>query len=136
MILFGGILKLKKIKNVFINQKQKIMSEFKGTRGEVKISQDEAKDCFIIEVNDGVDDWGICATLTGFDIDRTNANLIIDAFKVRQKINCELSELLEAMEDVLNCKHEFEECAGAGHLIPYNKIIEFNQLIKKVKDNE
>jgi hypothetical protein len=64
-----------------------------------------------------------------------NANLIVDAFKVRQQINCELSELLDDMEDVLNPKYQFEECADSGHLIPYNRIIKFNQLIKKVKHN-
>jgi hypothetical protein len=66
---------------------------------------------------------------------QANANLIVNAFKVRQAINCELSELLDAMEDVLNPKYQFEECADSGHLIPYNRIIKFNQLIKKVKGN-
>jgi len=110
------------------------MSEFKGTRGEVKISQGETKDCFIIEVNDGVDDWGICATLTGFNIDRINANLIIDAFKVRQSINCELSELLEQNKEMLAMLQEvYYTLENEGFTETRNNI---EQLIKKVKDNE
>jgi alpha-ketoglutarate-dependent taurine dioxygenase len=110
------------------------MSGFKGTRGEVKANYHNG-DCFI--VNDKKELILRVYTNEFVSIQKTekNANLIVDAFKVRQQINCELSELLDAMEDVLNPKYQFEECADSGHLIPYNRIIKFNQLIKKVKGN-
>jgi hypothetical protein len=114
------------------------MKEFKGTRGEVKDVTIELADWSVCNV--GTNSKTICSMFyEGVKVpDETllNQKLIIDAFKVRQSINCELSELLEAMEDVLNPKYQFEECAVSGHLIPYNRIIKFNQLIKKVKDNE
>jgi len=77
------------------------MSEFKGTKGKVEITKDLLSEFFVIETNDGIDNWHICNTLTNFDIDKANANLIVDAFKVRQQINFELSELLEQRNKML-----------------------------------
>lgn len=67
------------------------MSEFKGTKGEVFEQQQmiQTKDEFICDI--------ICLE----DKFKANKNLIIDAFKVRQQINCELSELLEQRNEML-----------------------------------
>jgi len=68
--------------------------EFKGTRGiaeKIKVSNDRG-DYFKVMCGN----TSICNITTRNDEQGVhNANLIVDAFKVRQQINCELSELLE-----------------------------------------
>ena len=113
------------------------MSEFKGTRGVIEKVVVNG-DYFISVENEGkcigrlyIDEY------TPIQEAEKNANLIVDAFKVRQQINCELPDLLEQRNEMLamlvdtmiklrmNTHYEFLEQAN---------LIE--QLIKKVKDNE
>jgi hypothetical protein len=106
------------------------MKEFKGTRGEVFACCIKAKPHFLF-TNDG--ETTICAFTqkqdSGIELPieevQANANLIVDAFKVRQSINCELSELLEQRNEMLAMLENYDH---------YTKK-EIEQLIKKVKDN-
>jgi len=99
------------------------MSEFKGTRGEVYIV---FKDRFTYIIADENKTISIAIKNTdNVDFDLANANLIVDAFKVRQQINCELSELLEFVKYV-------EKTMPTGSSLQEKA----EQLIKKVKDNE
>lgn len=76
------------------------MSEFKGTRGEIEkihVSNDRG-DYFKVMCGN----TSICNITTRNDEQvKHNANLIVDAFKVRQQINCELSDLLEQRNKML-----------------------------------
>jgi hypothetical protein len=107
------------------------MKEFKGTRGEVKANYHNG-DCFI--VNDKKELILRVYTNEFVNIQKTekNANLIVDAFKVRQQINCELSELLEQRNEMLAMLEEILEAQESGEVFHSYKI---EQLIKKVKDN-
>jgi len=107
------------------------MSEFKGTRGEVFEQQRmiQTKDEFICDI--------IC--LDGKL--QANANLIVDAFKVRQQINCELLELLEQRNEMLAMLEKLANLKYAKDLYGKNDYYlevmpktwkETEQLIKKV----
>ena len=102
------------------------MKEFKGTRGEVKDVTIELADWSVCNV--GTNSKTICSMFyEGVKVpDETllNQKLIIDAFKVRQSINCELSELLEFVKYV-------EKTMPSGSSLQEKA----EQLIKKVKDN-
>jgi hypothetical protein len=102
------------------------MKEFKGTRGEVKKRKFSARTTiFIQDGRNFIDVWGNgIALVTDEEMD-ANANLIVDAFKVRQQINCELSELLEQRNEMLAMLENYDHYT--------NK--EREQLIKKVKGN-
>jgi len=83
------------------------MSEFKGTRGELEIENFRGLgSCIDIVCSDTHEDYAytLLQLYRKEQVDYktphnaemvANANLIVDAFKVRQQINCELSELLE-----------------------------------------
>jgi hypothetical protein len=99
------------------------MSEFKGTRGEV----DYDKENQIVKKENG--DWLSRLYYTNTVNEKEcehNANLIIDAFKVRQQINCELSDLLEQNKEMLAMLEEVRK---------FYRSRELEQLIKKIKDN-
>jgi hypothetical protein len=133
------------------------MSEFKGTNEKVQITV--VRGVFFLSVeNDGkcigrlyIDE------LTPTLETNNNAKLIIDAFKVRQTINCELSELLELNKEMLAM---LEKCKNSLNAVKEQMIKpsqerdtfwissflhseiggakvmrETEQLIKKVKDN-
>jgi hypothetical protein len=104
------------------------MKEFKGTRGEVKDVTIELADWSVCNV--GTNSKTICSMFyEGVKVpDETllNQKLIVDAFKVRQSINCELSELLQQINEMLAMLENYDHYT--------NK--EREQLIKKVKDNE
>ena len=107
------------------------MKEFKGTRGEVKINVDNEVGLLI-----GSEKVAIC-TLWNHEtkeIKLENANLIVDAFKVRQQINCELTELLEQRNEMLAMLEDVVLGIRGEVFMPTSNEIE--QLIKKVKDNE
>lgn len=85
------------------------MSKFKGTRGEVRgiFTSDNTR---AVRNSGGI----ICTLLkprryseqyeryeTELEENKHDQNLIVDAFKVRQKINCELSDLLEQNKEML-----------------------------------
>ena len=109
------------------------MKEFKGTRGEVKDVTIELADWSVCNV--GTNSKTICSMFyEGVKVpDETllNQKLIIDAFKVRQSINCELSELLEQRNEMLAMLEKVLEKD-----FDYDYYKEVQQLIKKVKDNE
>jgi hypothetical protein len=131
------------------------MSEFKGTRGNV-INGGNAEDGFFISCThptnrDIATVWKYDNTFLENQEAKANANLIIDAFKVRQAINCELSELKEQrdemlamLENLVNWYGIYEENPNPLH--PDNVLSEGSkqeeiilatqQLIKKVKNNE
>jgi len=69
-----------------------MQNNWKGTTGEVKLVRHE--NIFRLETF-GTDNWIIAETITNYEQDEANAQLIADAFKVRQKIDCDLPELLE-----------------------------------------
>ena len=74
------------------------MSEFKGTREEVFIKINNEVGLLI-----GSEHCAVC-TLWNHETEEiklANANLIVDAFKVRQQINFELSDLLEHNKEML-----------------------------------
>jgi len=113
------------------------MSGFKGTRGEVGILINNEVG-LLITANNGNKS---IATLWNDDVDNdteANANLIVDAFKVRQQINCELSELLDqrnemlAMLEVMVQEFDRENATEYEFQVCYKA----KQLIKKVKKNE
>jgi hypothetical protein len=110
------------------------MKEFKGTRGEVKDVTIELADWSVCNV--GTNSKTICSMFyEGVKVpDETllNQKLIIDAFKVRQSINCELSELLEQRNEML----EFIQHCVDNDCFKYGNEDTAEQLIKKVKDNE
>jgi hypothetical protein len=112
------------------------MSEFKGTRGEyfednyvsyngtktIKVKYSDAQN--IDEV----------LTINGYqrtkkDVEETT-KLVLDAFKVRQQINCELSELKEQRDEMLQMLEEvYYTLENEGFTETRNNI---KQLIKKV----
>jgi len=106
--------------------------EFKGTRGEIEITLHNEVGTLLSSNGKGV------LTLWGKNRE-ANANLIVDAFKVRQQINCELSELLEQNNQNLillkDCLTHFQALDNLGIENNVPTWI-MNQLIKKVKDNE
>jgi hypothetical protein len=112
------------------------MSEFKGTRGEyfednyvsyngtktIKVKYSDAQN--IDEV----------LTINGYqrtkkDVEETT-KLVLDAFKVRQQINCELSELKEQRDEMLQMLEEvYYTLENEGFTETRNNI---KQLIRKV----
>jgi len=105
------------------------MSEFKGTIGGVEIKINNEVGLLI-----GYDNIAIC-TLWNHETEEikvANANLIIDAFKVRQQISCELSELLEQNKEMLAMLEKIYYSNDINSTLYYEMI----QLIKKVKGNE
>ena len=95
------------------------MSEFKGTM-EVVIKDQEyicvsSKEYAIAKVFDN--------KLLHESVVEANQNLIVDAFKVRQQINCELSELLEFLNLIITEKRNMIHpalCAEIEQLIAKN----------------
>jgi len=116
------------------------MSEFKGTRGEYfednYVSYSGAK-TIKVKYSDAqnIDE---VLTINGYqrtkkDIDETT-KLVLDAFKVRQQINFELSELLEQRNEMLAMlERVFKDMHNESQFIHKWDI---DKLIKKVKDNE
>jgi hypothetical protein len=103
------------------------MKEFKGTRGEVEILINNEIGLLITAMNGNK---SICSVWNSDTLEEealANAKLIIDAFKVRQSINCELSELLEQRNEMLAMLEKVRK---------HYRSRELEQLIKKVKDNE
>jgi hypothetical protein len=105
------------------------MKEFKGTRG--KVFKEKLSNLSNGWINIKIEN----ATITIYPyngrkdktITNANANLIVDAFKVRQSINCELSELLEQRNEMLAMLERISV------MMPQSQ--EIKKLIKKVKDN-
>lgn len=92
------------------------MSEFKGSQGDVKgvFTSDNKR---AVRNSRGI----ICTLIkprkypnqderyeTELEENKHDQNLIVDAFKVRQQINCELSELLEQRNEMLEMLIELE----------------------------
>jgi hypothetical protein len=111
------------------------MKEFKGTRGDAKITRCQISER--ISVTSGLFQ---IAEVFSYDVlcgnndtkeALANANLIVDAFKVRQQINCELSELLQQGNEML----EFIQHCVDNDCFKYGNEDTAKQLIKKVKDN-
>jgi hypothetical protein len=120
------------------------MKEFKGTRGEVISSPTQVKriDGTPLYYNIKIKNQNFISThrneYLGIDEiqDEANANLIVDAFKVRQQINCELSELLEQRNEMLAMLEElYEDVECWSDISSYGYGNKIEQLIKKVKDN-
>jgi hypothetical protein len=108
------------------------MNEFKGTRGEVKKHKNSVRTTLFIQ--DGrnlIDVWGKGIALVTEEEMDANANLIVDAFKVRQQINCELSELLEQRNEMLAMLEEILEAQESGEVFHSYKI---EQLIKEATE--
>jgi hypothetical protein len=101
------------------------MKEFKGTRGGFEILINNEIGLLITAMNGNKSICSVWNSDTLEEERQANAKLIIDAFKVRQQINCELSELLEQRNEMLAMLEEYDH---------YTKK-EREQLIKKVKDN-
>ena len=104
------------------------MSEFKGTTEEV------INDYDFIAVASG--NYAVAKVYTNAFISKEqqeqNANLIIDAFKVRQQINIELSELKEQRDEMLQMLEEVHyTLENEGFTETRNNM---QQLIKKVKN--
>jgi hypothetical protein len=97
------------------------MKEFKGTMDE--IVQNGANGVHTKK--------GICVALTHGANCKVNALMIADAFKVRQQINCELSELLEQRNEML----AMLERVSVNYEKGTQTYLDMQQLIKKVKDN-
>jgi len=121
------------------------MSEFKGTRGNYKKSNDIPNGLDELKgyISITTDEWDIACVFNDFasksgNEAEHNANLIVDAFKVRQQINCELSELLEQRNEMLAMLEELlidvDEMVMPTAM--NDTIYRLKQLIKKVKDNE
>jgi len=120
------------------------MSKFKGTRGEAVIYKPDHIGCVNVSLGRHI---GFGAYLEfwyhQFENKKSeaeaNANLIVDAFKVRQQINCELSELLQQNNQNLillkDCLTHFQALDNLGLENNVPKWL-INQLIKKQKDNE
>lgn len=105
------------------------MSEFKGSKGFVRYKNYNFN---LIEISVGekkVAEVKKCVIDSELE---ANANLIVDAFKVRQQINCELSELLEQRNEML----EKLEYLSTDNNLDCDTLWDIKQLIKKVKDNE
>jgi hypothetical protein len=109
------------------------MKEFKGTRG--KVFKEKLSNLSNGWINIKIEN----ATITIYPyngrkdktITNANANLIVDAFKVRQSINCELSELLEQRNEMLSMLKRVSVNYDKGT----QTYLDMQQLIKKVKDN-
>jgi hypothetical protein len=97
------------------------MKEFKGTMDE--IVQNGANGVHTKK--------GICVALTHGANCKVNALMIADAFKVRQQINCDLSELLEQRNEMLAMLKRVSVNYDKGT----QTYLDMIQLIKKVKDN-
>jgi hypothetical protein len=116
------------------------MKEFKGTREKLKLNNELMKNEYDVEYltidfensQDCIDLYIDKRGVRKNEIARTkaDANLIVDAFKVRQSINCELSELLEQRNEMLAMLEKVLEKD-----FDYDYYKEVQQLIKKVKDN-
>jgi hypothetical protein len=109
------------------------MKEFKGTRG--KVFKEKLSNLSNGWINIKIEN----ATITIYPyngrkdktITNANANLIVDAFKVRQSINCELSELLEQRNEMLTMLKRVSVNYDKGT----QTYLDMQQLIKKVKHN-
>jgi hypothetical protein len=111
------------------------MKEFKGTRGYAEITRCQISER--ISVTSGLFQ---IAEVFSYDVlcgnndtkeALANAKLIIDAFKVRQSINCELSELLEQRNEMLAMLERVSVNYDKGT----QTYLDMQQLIKKVKVN-
>jgi len=82
------------------------MSEFKGTIGEAVVYKPDRIGCVNVSL-DGHVGFGAFIEIWYHQFENgkieaeANADLIIDAFKVRQSISCELSELLGQRNEML-----------------------------------
>jgi len=116
--------------------KREIMNGFKGTRGEAKFINNETYceiSCYNHEVSDRFTIVSSVCAINKYSRGsfEANANLIVDAFKVRQQINCELSDLLEQNKEMLAVLERFIK----NNMMSVTADEEAEQLIKKVKQN-
>ena len=106
------------------------MKEFKGTRGNINMmvggftkKGDIPNMIQIYATNENLE--MICkvykdAILHNYIQDyEANANLIVDAFKVRQQINCELPDLLEQRNEMLDLLSNINACIGNEYRLPF-----------------
>ena len=126
------------------------MSEFKGTKGNIQMMiggfTKKGEIPNMIQIYATNEDLEMICKVYKDEIlhnknqdFEANANLIVDAFKVRQQINCELSELLEQRNDMLwmlEVLISHYRSDGSDELALKSDIDLAQQLIKKVKDNE
>ena len=117
------------------------MKEFKGTKGEAVLYKPDHIGCINVSL-DGHVGFGSFIEIWYHQFENgkieaeANANLIVDAFKVRQQINCELSELLEQRNEMLAMLEElYEDVECWSDISSYGYGNKIEQLIKKVKDN-
>jgi hypothetical protein len=108
------------------------MKEFKGTRGEVEILINNEIGLLITAMNGNKSICSVWNSDTLEEERQANANLIVDAFKVRQQINCELSELLQQRNEMLAMLENATEIPALDMDALRSDMI---QLIKKVKHN-
>ena len=112
------------------------MKEFKGTRGEAVLYKPDHIGCINVSL-DGHVGFGSFIEIWYHQFENgkieaeANANIIVDAFKVRQAINCELSELLQQRNEMLEFVEYVEKTMPSESLLQEKA----QQLIKKVKDN-
>ena len=106
------------------------MKEFKGTRGDAEITRCQISER--ISVTSGlfqiaeVFSYDVLCGSNDTEEAKANANLIVDAFKVRQQINCELSELKEQRDEMLEMLESLRKHIDL--CLYYNDVV---QLIKK-----
>ena len=107
------------------------MKEFKGTRGEVELILGSKDQFTKVKIGKKVIDLR-CFDLGSKELKQEIANgvLITDAFKVRQQINCELSDLLENFNSAISLLKQTTE---------YEVLQSFRDkvsILEKIKDNE
>jgi len=113
------------------------MSEFKGTRGKVYLSENKSailteNNSLIVRVFDGKGNALLEHKKQSQKIVETNANLIIDAFNVRQQINCELPELLEQKNEMLGMLELL--ITKKRNMVHPALCVEIEQLISKITE--
>ena len=102
------------------------MKEFKGTRGNIVLRG--KTDIIDYYISSGTKI--ICYSGSSNETDKINMNLIVDAFKVRQQINCQLTDLLENFNSAISLLKQTTE---------YEVLQSFRDkvsILEKVKDNE
>jgi hypothetical protein len=115
------------------NHSQQEITEFKGTRGNAEITICQISER--ISVKSGlfqiaeVFSYDVLCGSNDTEEAEANANLIVDAFKVRQQINCELSELKEQRDEMLEMLESLRKHIDL--CLYYNDVV---QLIKKIKE--